>query len=99
MACAQTGSGKTAAYLLPAINYMLVNNLNRPSIPGDQAAPSALVISPTRELSIQIYEEGLKFTYHTGIRCVVVYGGADPRHQIHELTRGCGLLVATPGRL
>ncbi|TPP47049.1 DEAD/DEAH box helicase family protein [Leishmania donovani] len=99
MACAQTGSGKTAAYLIPAINFMLVNNLNRAKPTNSQSAPSALVLSPTRELSIQIYEEGRKFTYRTGIRCVVVYGGADPRHQIHELTRGCGLLVATPGRL
>ena len=99
MACAQTGSGKTAAYLVPAINFMLVNNVNRAKSSNGQSAPSALVIAPTRELSIQIYEEGRKFTYRTGIRCVVVYGGADPRHQIHELTRGCGLLVATPGRL
>ncbi|KAG8342905.1 putative ATP-dependent RNA helicase [Trypanosoma vivax] len=100
MACAQTGSGKTAAYLIPAINFMLVNNLGRNSqVQGNQATPSALVMAPTRELSIQIHEEGRKFTYRTGIRCVVVYGGADPRHQVHELTRGCGLLVATPGRL
>lgn len=99
MACAQTGSGKTAAYLIPAVNFMLVNNLNRPKPGNGSSAPSALVLAPTRELSIQIYEEGRKFTYRTGIRCVVVYGGADPRHQIHELSRGCGLLVATPGRL
>ncbi|KPA84534.1 putative Atp-dependent RNA helicase [Leptomonas pyrrhocoris] len=99
MACAQTGSGKTAAYLIPAINFMLLNNVNRAKPANGQSAPSALVIAPTRELSIQIYEEGRKFTFRTGIRCVVVYGGADPRHQIHELTRGCGLLVATPGRL
>ncbi|KPI89592.1 putative ATP-dependent RNA helicase [Leptomonas seymouri] len=99
MACAQTGSGKTAAYLIPAINLMLVNNVNRAKPSNGQSAPSTLVIAPTRELSIQIYEEGRKFTYRTGIRCVVVYGGADPRHQIHELARGCGLLVATPGRL
>lgn len=98
MACAQTGSGKTAAYLIPAINFMLENNFRANQTSGC-ASPSALVLSPTRELSIQIYEEGRKFTYRTGIRCVVVYGGADPRHQIHELTRGCGLLVATPGRL
>ncbi|CCW70540.1 unnamed protein product [Phytomonas sp. Hart1] len=98
MACAQTGSGKTAAYLIPAINFMLMNNLNRTQH-SNCAEPSALVLSPTRELSIQIYEEGRKFTYRTGIRCVVVYGGADPRYQIQELLRGCGLLVATPGRL
>lgn len=100
MACAQTGSGKTAAYLIPAINYMLSKNVNR-AYQGQESRsfPSALVLAPTRELSIQIYEEGRKFTYRTGLRCVVVYGGADHRHQVHELARGCGLLVATPGRL
>lgn len=100
MACAQTGSGKTAAYLIPAINYMLVNNCNRRGEDNNMTRyPSALVLAPTRELSIQISEEGRKFTYRTGIRSVVVYGGADPRHQISEMQRGCGLLVATPGRL
>mmetsp|Transcript_58281 Transcript_58281/g.67240 ORF Transcript_58281/g.67240 Transcript_58281/m.67240 type:complete len:653 (-) Transcript_58281:1642-3600(-) len=97
MACAQTGSGKTAAYLIPAVNFMLTHGTATGTM--RTAAPSALIIAPTRELSIQIYEEGRKFTYRTGLRCVVVYGGADPRHQISELTRGCNLLVATPGRL
>lgn len=97
MACAQTGSGKTAAYLIPAVNHVCVNGANAPI--GRQAVPSALILAPTRELSIQIYEEGRKFTYRTGLRCVVVYGGADPRYQINELSRGCHVLVATPGRL
>ena len=98
MACAQTGSGKTAAYLLPAVNYMLCKAYHL-AAPQRTAAPSALIMAPTRELSVQIYEEGRKFTFRTGLRCVVVYGGADPRYQITELTRGCNLLVATPGRL
>lgn len=97
MACAQTGSGKTAAYLIPAVNHVLINGANPPM--GRQAVPSALILAPTRELSIQIYEEGRKFTFRTGLRCVVVYGGADPRYQINELARGCHVLVATPGRL
>lgn len=97
MACAQTGSGKTAAYLIPAINHVLVHGANPPV--GRTAVPSALILAPTRELSIQIYEEGRKFTFRTGLRCVVVYGGADPRYQINELARGCHVLVATPGRL
>jgi len=97
MACAQTGSGKTAAYLLPAVNFMIQSGVT--ATPSRTAVPTALVLAPTRELSIQIYEEGRKFTFRTGLRCVVVYGGADPRHQISELTRGCNLLVATPGRL
>jgi ATP-dependent RNA helicase DDX3X len=97
MACAQTGSGKTAAFLLPAINFVL-HNAMRP-MPGRCAYPTALVMAPTRELSIQIYEEGRKFTYRTGLRCVVAYGGADARSQVMELQRGCNVIVATPGRL
>ncbi|RNE99298.1 putative ATP-dependent RNA helicase [Trypanosoma rangeli] len=99
MACAQTGSGKTAAYLIPLVSSILNNTSQSPQGHGSRSSPAALVMAPTRELSIQIHEEGRKFTYRTGIRCVVVYGGADPRHQVHELSRGCGLLVATPGRL
>lgn len=97
MACAQTGSGKTAAYLIPAVSYMLNNRT--PGGSGRCAAPTALIMAPTRELGIQIYEESRKFTYHTSLRSVVVYGGADPRYQLNELSRGCNLIVATPGRL
>nr|CCC94462.1 unnamed protein product [Trypanosoma congolense IL3000] len=99
MACAQTGSGKTASYLIPAINEILLNMSNRPQSSPNQSCPQVLVLAPTRELSLQIYGEARKFTFRTHVRCVVVYGGADPRHQIQELSRGCSLLVATPGRL
>lgn len=100
MACAQTGSGKTAAYLIPAINYILTNNCSRRGDDNNRTRfPSALILAPTRELGIQINEEGRKFTYRSGIRSVVVYGGADPGYQIMQLQSGCGLLVATPGRL
>eukprot|EP00758_Cryptobia_borreli_P016766 Tbor_TRINITY_DN6136_c2_g9::TRINITY_DN6136_c2_g9_i1::g.21651::m.21651/K11594/DDX3X, bel; ATP-dependent RNA helicase DDX3X len=97
MAGAQTGSGKTAAYLIPAINYIMNNGGSGSS--GRSATPSALILSPTRELSIQIYEESRKFTYRSRVRSVVAYGGADPRHQLNEFGRGCHLCVATPGRL
>lgn len=97
MACAQTGSGKTAAYLLPAVNFALCRAIG--SRYGRPALPICLIVAPTRELSIQIYEEGRKFTFRTGLRCVVVYGGADARQQMSDLQRGCNLLVATPGRL
>ena len=56
-------------------------------------------MSPTRELTTQIFEEARKFTFRTAIRPVVAYGGANIRDQIQELRRGCDILVATPGRL
>ena len=78
MACAQTGSGKTAAFIFPMIAKMLDDGPPR-FTQGRTAAPVGLVLAPTRELSIQIYEEALKFSYKTGIKVVVVYGGADPK--------------------
>ncbi|XP_037095489.1 DEAD-box helicase 3 X-linked a isoform X3 [Syngnathus acus] len=111
MACAQTGSGKTAAFLLPVLSQIYTLG------PGDalQAAknngqdngrygrrkqyPISLVLAPTRELALQIYDEARKFAYRSRVRPCVVYGGADIGQQIRELERGCHLLVATPGRL
>ena len=101
MACAQTGSGKTAAYLFPIIAKMLNDGppTNQNPILSRGANPVSLILAPTRELSIQIYEEALKFSYRTGIRIVVVYGGADPKLQSRELDKGADIIVATPGRL
>lgn len=98
MACAQTGSGKTAAFCFPIIGSILKNNF-QPGPRGRKAYPLALVLSPTRELSSQIYAEARKFAYQTGVRPVVVYGGAPQKEQLYELERGCDFLVATPGRL
>jgi len=61
--------------------------------------PISLVLAPTRELAVQIYEEARKFSYRSRVRPCVVYGGADIGQQIRDLERGCHLLVATPGRL
>ncbi|XP_007244290.2 DEAD-box helicase 3 X-linked b isoform X5 [Astyanax mexicanus] len=111
MACAQTGSGKTAAFLLPVLSQIYTDG------PGEalQAAknngqengrygrrkqyPLSLVLAPTRELALQIYDEARKFAYRSRVRPCVVYGGADIGQQIRDLERGCHLLVATPGRL
>ncbi|XP_020791898.1 DEAD-box helicase 3 X-linked a isoform X1 [Boleophthalmus pectinirostris] len=111
MACAQTGSGKTAAFLLPVLSQIYTDG------PGDalQASknsgqengrygrrkqyPISLVLAPTRELALQIYDEARKFAYRSRVRPCVVYGGADIGQQIRDLERGCHLLVATPGRL
>merc|ERR1719506_3673367 len=61
--------------------------------------PDSLVMTPTRELCIQIHEESMKFCHRTGYRCCVVYGGAPTRGQMEDLAKGCDLMVATPGRL
>lgn len=98
MACAQTGSGKTAAFCFPIIADVLRRGF-QPCGRGRKAYPLALVLAPTRELTCQIFDEARKFTYQTGIRPVVIYGGAPVNQQLRELEWGCDFLVATPGRL
>jgi ATP-dependent RNA helicase DDX3X len=102
MACAQTGSGKTAGFLFPLIATMLrtgAGSMPEGSKAGRGAYISALVLAPTRELAVQIFDEAQKFCYCTGIRPVVVYGGANIQQQQRELDMGADILVATPGRL
>ncbi|CAH9082880.1 unnamed protein product [Cuscuta epithymum] len=98
MACAQTGSGKTAAFCFPIISGIMKGQFPRPPYPR-LAFPLALILSPTRELACQIHEEARKFAYQTGVKVVVVYGGAPMNQQLRELERGVHILVATPGRL
>jgi ATP-dependent RNA helicase DDX3X len=81
MACAQTGSGKTAAFCFPIIAQITMAR-TEPSPYSRNAFPLALILAPTRELSRQIYEEARKFSYQTGIRPVVVYGGASTGAQV-----------------
>lgn len=100
MACAQTGSGKTAGFLFPIIMAMIKRGgTEPPDNRGRRSYPNALILAPTRELAQQIHEEAKRFTYCTGIASVVIYGGADVRDQLRQIERGCDLLVATPGRL
>jgi len=100
MACAQTGSGKTAGFLFPIIMNMVANGGSEPPAHARRRVyPEALILAPTRELASQIQEEARKFMYCTGVASVVVYGGAEVREQLRAIERGCDLLVATPGRL
>ncbi|KAL9407392.1 hypothetical protein Peur_004364 [Populus x canadensis] len=102
MACAQTGSGKTAAFCFPIISGIMKmqdQSAQRPLRGARTVYPLALILSPTRELSMQIHEEAKKFSYQTGVKVVVAYGGAPIHQQLRELERGVDILVATPGRL
>ncbi|KAM3848100.1 putative ATP-dependent RNA helicase DDX4 [Vipera latastei] len=98
MACAQTGSGKTAAFLIPILAHMMRDGVTASQFKGEQE-PQCLVIAPTRELINQIFLESRKFSYGTCIRPVVIYGGIQMSHTIHQIKQGCNILCATPGRL
>ncbi|XP_078353924.1 uncharacterized protein LOC144638600 isoform X11 [Oculina patagonica] len=100
MACAQTGSGKTVAFLVPVLTTMIKQgHLSGGFLTGETQAPTALCIAPTRELAIQIYKEVCKFSNGTVVTAAVCYGGVSVQHQLDKLRRGCHILVATPGRL
>ncbi|KAH3744559.1 DEAD-box ATP-dependent RNA helicase 37 [Pelomyxa schiedti] len=102
MGCAQTGSGKTEAFLLPIISSILLNGPPPPPPDSDarrKAFPSCLILAPTRELADQINKHALQFSVGSPVRTVVVYGGTEIRGQLQDLQRGADILVATPGRL
>ena len=91
--CAQTGTGKTAAYLLPLMNKILH---------GDRNGIQALIVAPTRELALQIDQALTGFAYYSGISSIAVYGGGkgeDFEREKKALTSGCDIIIATPGRL
>ena len=96
--CAATGTGKTAAYLLPILSRMLHAGENgRPA--GSQGYTRALILAPTRELATQIDDEIQGFAYHSGISSMPVYGGVPMEPQERALKAGVDIVVATPGRL
>jgi len=99
MATAQTGSGKTAAFLFPMIDKLANSRPSGKDVNGFAAAPQVVIMAPTRELVIQIYDEARKFTGGTDLRCCNVYGGTSVQDQSHALGQGCNILAATPGRL
>lgn len=93
LACAQTGTGKTASFALPLIQQLI----DRPA--GQLAGPRALIFAPTRELAIQIGENIATYAALTRIRHTVVFGGVSINQQLAELRKRPEILVATPGRL
>ena len=93
LACAQTGTGKTAAFLLPILDELAEN-------PSQHT--TTLIVVPTRELAVQIHQEIQGFSYFIGVHSAAVYGGGDGREwdlQKEALTNGTHIIVATPGKL
>jgi ATP-dependent RNA helicase RhlE len=93
LACAQTGSGKTAAFLLPILNGLMHKPRSRPG------TTRALILTPTRELAAQIVEDLKDLTVHTPISGAPVYGGVGMGPQEHAFRSGVDVIVGTPGRL
>ncbi len=91
---AQTGTGKTAAFALPILHKLTIEKKRRTA-----GAPRALILSPTRELAMQIADNCRKYARFTGVKTMAVFGGMPIRRQINNLKHGTDLLVATPGRL
>src|SRR5262249_5881379 len=97
IACAETGTGKTAAFVVPTLQRLL--NAHSP-VAGDQSPRSrVLVLAPTRELAVQIEDEIHGLAYHTTITSAAVYGGVEMGVQERALKAGVDIIVATPGRL
>jgi len=100
MACAQTGSGKTVAYLVPVLTSMIKQgHLSGGYLTGETQTPAALCLAPTRELAVQIHKEVSKFSHGTVVSAAVCYGGVSVQHQLDKIRKGCHFLIATPGRL
>ncbi|HBG40208.1 MAG TPA: DEAD/DEAH box helicase, partial [Porphyromonadaceae bacterium] len=91
---AQTGTGKTAAFALPIIQQLYIQGVE-----GRKRRIQALILTPTRELAIQINESLKDYTPYTGIRHCVIFGGVKQHTQVRQLNAGVDILVATPGRL
>jgi ATP-dependent RNA helicase RhlE len=91
---AQTGTGKTAAFALPILQRLSAN-----PVPRRRGAVRALILTPTRELAVQILESFRAYGCHLGLRSAVIFGGVGQQPQVDNLARGLDILVATPGRL
>lgn len=91
---AQTGTGKTAAFAIPIIQQLANSQTDK-----GKRVIKALVLTPTRELAIQINECFSDYSRYTGLRNTVIFGGVNQRPQVDELNKGTDILIATPGRL
>jgi ATP-dependent RNA helicase RhlE len=94
--CADTGTGKTVAFVLPILHRLLKQRAENPAGIG---TTRVLILAPTRELCVQIEDDIQGFTYHTTLTSIAVYGGVDMSAQERALKAGVDIVVATPGRL
>ncbi len=94
LGCAQTGTGKTAAFAIPILQLLSANHTNE-----KKRKIRSLIVTPTRELAIQIEESFKNYGRHTNLKCTVIFGGVGQKAQTDALDRGVDILVATPGRL
>ncbi|RZC59506.1 hypothetical protein C5167_006803 [Papaver somniferum] len=94
---AETGSGKTAAFVLPMLTY--ISRLPPMSEENEAEGPYAVVMAPTRELAQQIEDETVKFAHYLGIKVVSIVGGQSIEEQGFKIRQGCEVVIATPGRL
>ena len=92
--CAQTGTGKTAAFALPILQLL---DANKPKVP--QKTIKALILAPTRELALQISANFLEYGSNLGITHTTIFGGVNQNPQVNAIKRGVDVVVATPGRL
>jgi len=95
IACAQTGTGKTAAFVLPILHHLASGTV----VPAGGKLPRALVLTPTRELCQQVQLAAAKYGKFLSLRSTSIYGGAGMEQQVRALRRGADIIVATPGRL
>ena len=94
LGCAQTGTGKTAAFTLPIIQLLLQNSHGE-----KRKKIRSLIVTPTRELAIQIAESFNAYGRHTPLNCTVIFGGVAQGPQVTALRNGVDVVIATPGRL
>jgi len=94
--CADTGTGKTVAFVLPILHRLLTTRAQKPE---ERGFTRVLILAPTRELCVQIEDDVQGFTYHTDLTSIAVYGGVEMGPQERALKAGVDIVVATPGRL
>ncbi len=94
LGCAQTGTGKTAAFAIPILQLLSANKVF-----GQKKRVRSLIVTPTRELAIQIGDSFRAYGRHTGLTCTVIFGGVNQNPQVAALRNGVDIVVATPGRL